>query len=390
MAKRIPNRPDYTGNSIVNLMASLGTAMGGQDTGYPPLKGLGQETLGDYEKVMLLVIDGMGHDHLLRHRPNGFLARQLSQRITSVCPTTTASAITCFVSGKPPLQNGLSGWFTWLRELGSVTAVLPFRPRGGGPAFDELGIDLASLLDWQPIFDSWDRPCHALLPDYIAASHYSRTTYGSATRHAYHGLDECLERSAALLKAEQRCFVYSYWPELDRLGHVHGINAEPSLQHLAKLDTAIEAFAGQLEPDTLLLITADHGQVDTSQEETLWLHDHPQLADCLALPLCGEPRLAFCYVHADRQRQFVDYVQGALSEACELISREQMLDMELFGRGRAHAEFAHRIGDYALLMKGNYIIKDHLAGERDFTMVGVHGGLSEEELYVPLIAYHSG
>jgi hypothetical protein len=36
-------------------------------------------------------------------------------------------------------------------------------------------------------------------------------------------------------------------------------------------------------------------------------------------------------------------------------------------------------------MKERYVIKDWLPGERHLTQIGVHGGLSAAELYVPLI-----
>jgi hypothetical protein len=35
-------------------------------------------------------------------------------------------------------------------------------------------------------------------------------------------------------------------------------------------------------------------------------------------------------------------------------------------------------------MKDRYVIKDWLPGEGRFVHVGVHGGLTREELYVPL------
>lgn len=36
-------------------------------------------------------------------------------------------------------------------------------------------------------------------------------------------------------------------------------------------------------------------------------------------------------------------------------------------------------------MKENYVIKDWLPGERQYRQIGVHGGMSPEEMFVPLI-----
>ena len=51
----------------------------------------------------------------------------------------------------------------------------------------------------------------------------------------------------------------------------------------------------------------------------------------------------------------------------------------------ANVELKDRVGDYALVMKGNHTIKDWLPRERPFQFIGAHGGLSDDEMYVPLI-----
>ncbi|MBD3610065.1 MAG: alkaline phosphatase family protein [Gammaproteobacteria bacterium] len=381
-------RPDYVDNSIVNLMASISAALGGRNPDYSPLAYLSQDEIRSYKKVMLLVIDGLGHDTLLQANPGGFLARHTRARITSVCPTTTASALTVFSSGKAPLQHGLTGWFSYFRELGSITAVLPFIARHGGLPYDQQNISLDSILGWSSVFNTLQCPTYTLLPRYIYDSHFSQQTSGSAVRLGYDDFNDCLSQAQGLLHHNvQPIYLYAYWSELDRLGHAHGINSQQVSQHLAELDQAIEQFANHLPTDTLLLITADHGQLDSSEDKTILLEDHPPLAECMTMPLSGEPRLAYCYVHTDKQHQFTNYIQQHLSHCCTVFSREEMLAQNLFGLGQPHPELEHRIGDYALVMKENYIIRDIIAGERPFTMVGVHGGLSDAELFVPLVVW---
>ena len=44
-----------------------------------------------------------------------------------------------------------------------------------------------------------------------------------------------------------------------------------------------------------------------------------------------------------------------------------------------------RTGDYTLIMKENYIIRETLSGQKYKELIGIHGGLTSEEMFVPLI-----
>ena len=156
-------------------------------------------------------------------------------------------------------------------------------------------------------------------------------------------------------------------------------------------DTALEqaitdflvAAAGT---DTLVLVTADHGQVDTGPADLIDLADHPGLTDCLALPLCGEPRAAFCYLRAGREDRFLDYCAGPLGTLVEVRPSRDLVDAGWFGTGRPHPRFSDRIGDYCLLPRGHRIVRQSLPFEEPKTLIGQHGGLSRTELLVPLCA----
>jgi predicted AlkP superfamily pyrophosphatase or phosphodiesterase len=73
--------------------------------------------------------------------------------MTSVFPPTTATAITTYLTGDAPQQHALTGWHTWMRELGCVMTVLPGRPRYGGVGYRQAGIDAQRLFDHRILFD---------------------------------------------------------------------------------------------------------------------------------------------------------------------------------------------------------------------------------------------
>jgi hypothetical protein len=378
---------DYQGGSIVNLMASLTLGLGGAPHGYAPLRVLKPERLQRYRTVVLLVIDGLGYHALTHAEAGNTLRRYLQGRITSVFPATTASAITSFLTGLAPQQHGLTGWHTWFRELGCVLTALQTRPRYGGCTLSEAGIDAARLFGHVPVFDRLPVRSFVIAPKYIAHSDFNLAHRGRAELRVYQTLEQMFELTArTACTAKERSYVYAYWPDLDRIAHEHGIASAMANAHLAELDAGFERFLNRIAAsDTLVIVTADHGIIDSAEEYVIDIEHHPALADMLRLPLCGERRVAYCYVQPDRCRDFEHYVHDKLAPYTELWPSRELIARDYFGLNAPHPRLHERVGDYTLIMKDNFVIKDQLFGERPFSQLGVHGGQSEQELYVPLI-----
>ena len=82
---------------------------------------------------------------------------------------------------------------------------------------------------------------------------------------------------------------------------------------------------------------------------------------------------------------FVDYVRNELDEHVWLWKSQTLIDEGWFGLGQPHPKLASRVGDYALVMKNRATIKDWMPGERHHSVIGVHGGVSADEMIVPLV-----
>lgn len=382
--------PDYHGGSIVNLMASIMAANGGRSA-YPTLRCLSPEEIGGTTNLVLIVIDGLGADYLVRQSPQGLLARHLRGAITSVFPSTTAAAIPCFLTGDAPQQHGLTGWFTWLRELGCIMTVLPGHPRYGGASYHDAGIDPAKLYGLVPIFQRIRTPSLVVTPAYIARSDFNLALSGGARVLPFEGLAGMFRATAtALRQATGRKYLYLYWPRLDTLGHQQGIEAQVTVEHLRDIEQALTDFLVQAAgTDTLILVTADHGQVDTAPADRIDLADHPTLRNALALPPCGEPRAAFCYLKPGHIETFVDYCRTHLAAHMDVVPSEELLAQGLFGLGDANPRLSERIGDLTLLMRGSSVVHERLPGETPRVQIGSHGGLNRAEMLVPLCVMHA-
>jgi len=64
---------------------------------------------------------------------------------------------------------------------------------------------------------------------------------------------------------------------------------------------------------------------------------------------------------------------------------EELLLKEYFGLFQPHPRLLNRVGDYLLIAKENYMLREDLLGEERETLLAHHGGVSEQEMHVPLI-----
>lgn len=380
-------RPDYSGGGIANLMRTLADACGAPPPPQVPLAaryGLAAATLAEARNIVLVVVDGLGAQRL-ETCGSGVLRTHAGPPLASVFPSTTAAAIPTFMTGLPPAQHALTGWHMWFDELQAVAAVLPLKPRAG-KAFAEPPAEIAArLFAHRPLYAGMNRPAWIVSPADIAFSPFNVFHSRGATTCAYADLAAFTQTLAGLVRAPGRKYIYAYWPQLDSVSHHHGSDSKEARAALAAFCLAFDALVADLAgSDTVFLVTADHGFIDSPPARVVQLEDHPGLAATLARPLCGEQRLAWCYLKAGAAGAFTDYVRRHLDAVAEAVPSAQLIADGWFGPAPVHPRLAARVGDYALLLRENWTIKDWLPGERRYTLLGVHGGTSADEMMVPL------
>ncbi len=372
-------RPDYAGGGFVNLVASFVEACGGAPR-HPPLARLPVSEIRTATNVVFLIVDGLGDNYLKSTGIGGSIAKHRRAAISAVFPSTTASAITTSFTGATPLEHGLTGWFTYFSEAACVGAPLPFQRRGER---NPLGVRPAELFVEGPLFDGLATRSIVVSWRKIIDSAYNVHHSGRAERLAYDDLPGFLEQTVRAVKSgPQRKLVYAYWPEFDALSHQHGVGSAEVRAHFRALDDAFgELLARLAGTDTLVVLTADHGFIDCPPEESIELPS--ELSAMLRFPLCGERRVAFCYVQD--QKAFIGKAKSVLGNRANVRPSRELLDEGWFGAGHAHPRFAERIGDVAIVMNGRGTVKDWVAGEPRHLHIGNHGGTSEDEMNIPLV-----
>ena len=366
--------------------------------------------------MVLLIMDGLGFDQLqslmdAKDTPELAIASHKQQAffmpITSVYPSTTVTALTSAATAYAPAQHGIMGTNIYFREIGSVVNLIGFCPN--------IAPTSASFLDTQlnpdtllPVPNIYLRMEKAGIDVEIINFHrfkqtsISRYTSGGsqAGNSKFKGYMTASDAFAQLRQRLQannnqtKSFTYIYLPNIDGVSHRYGPLTPSYRAEVAAIDFALKREL--LEPlaglnDTVMLLTADHGQRQSFPDKILWLDEHPDLTKFLSVPaITGESRVRFLYVKHGAEAAVIDYMQQNFSEEFLIITTSEAIELGLFGvpGKEMNMESKDRIGDLLVIPRGEWMCRQQVTNEeRHHGPTGIHGGLSRTEMLTPFLAY---
>ena len=325
--------PDFN-HSIVNLAATLAQFLG-QQTRHPVLPQLQEKLKSSYKNVLYLVIDGMGSRILEKNLPaSSFLRQHQIDTVTSVFPSTTASATTSLLSALTPSEHG---WFAWSVDFdGQVIAL--FRNRNFYTKEFLNDSDFAMKhLPYQKIYDQTTTgrkiySCYPVQCSNINAPYEVR----------YNNLGQMFRCLDKICQTPEKKFVYGYYADLDSTMHAYGTTARRSRHLLQKIERKIARLAKK-QPDTLIVVTADHGQNDV--KGFAYLCDDAAIQNCLAHPISLDPRGASFKIKPGKNAEFEAAFQK-YSADFHLFTAQELIQKGVFGDFKMHPEYQKYLGDY--------------------------------------------
>lgn len=387
--------PRYGGSSIADVPGTVERALTGRSA--RPLlasDALPPEALRDVERIVLLVVDGLGAHQLARVAADGAapaLAGFRSARLTTVAPSSTATALTSLATGLAPRAHGVLGYRMHLPSFGLTANMIGMRGVLGGP-LEAAGLDPTTLVPQPTLYES-------LAAAGVRVDAVTRAAFldGALTRLIYRGVapagfvnaPDLFVAARRTLAAQRgaRGFLRLYYDALDSVAHAFGPASAEHDAEVAALDATLdrELLRRVEDPGALLLVTADHGHVAIPAERVVRFADHPDLLDCLVLPPTGEGRFAYLHVRPDRVDAARKHIESAWPEDALVVPVREAADAGLFGPGPEHPEFARRAGDLLLLARGDRRFVTEYGLRRPGWHLGSHGGLSADEMLVPLL-----
>ncbi len=353
--------PEY-GNCIANLACSL-LRYYGCSAPNPTLPQADVLLNREYKNVVLLLLDGMGMCSLEKLlSPNGIFRRNLRCKYSSTFPPTTVAATTAVMSGLYPNQSAWLGWVGYFDEIDRNVVYYTNKDNDTG----EKITDMNAAFTFVPFADIFEP---------IRSKGISAHWLCSWREPHPRSFGEMTNEIARLCALEQRHFIYAYWEEPDNTMHKKGVHAQETGTLLQEIEEEIERLAENME-DTLLIVTADHGLVDT---QTTLLSEDAELMDCLVRPPSMESRAMNFFVKDECVNRFEALFAARYGIDYRLLTMAE--GRKLFGNGRDHPRLSRMLGNYLAVAEGSRTL-----AMKDKKFSGEHGGMTADEMIIPLIA----
>ncbi len=324
------------------------------------------------KRRVLLVLDGLGWEQLVeRAEITPALQACAGGPVTTVAPSTTATALTSLTTGLEPGEHGVVGyrmvvedevmnslrWGTknWpdARKVAPPEQIQPFEPF--------LGHDVAMVNKAE-----------------FRSSGFSGAHLRGATLTPYRTIATLVHEVARLVR-EGAPFVYTYYDGVDKVSHEYGFGSVFDAE-VVFADRLVAAILEILPSGVELIVTADHGQVDCRNGVVALddgVLDHTRL-------LSGEGRFRWLHAKPGAAADLLEAAADHHQHHAWVRSIEQIEDEHWFGRSLSRAARS-RLGDVALCPFEPIAFFDP-DDSGPFELVGRHGSLTSAEMYVPLLS----
>lgn len=354
--------PDYGGACISSVVPML--LHGGRAEWMPA-------DVSGASQIVLLVLDGLGWEQLVARASTApTLTAMTGGAITSVAPSTTATALTSIVTGLAPAAHGVMGYriavghgdvlnvLRWTTERGDARQTVPPADFQAGTAFE------------------------GVRPPVITKAHFGTTGFTGAhlagTRLVGWRVASSIPVEIRRLLEEGEPFVYAYYDGIDHVAHAYGFGPHYDAE-LRNVDRLVADVLAVLPAGAVLVVTADHGQVQIGN--AVLTIDESVMRDVEMLS--GEARFRWLHARPGASERLLERARSAYGSLAWVHSLAELEDEGWYG-GKLPAEFAERVGDVALIPFADVAFLDP-ADTGETVLVCRHGSLTPAEAWVPLL-----
>lgn len=355
--------PDYNGACISGIVPALLDPSSNWPAWIP-------EVAADAEQVVLLVLDGIGWNQLVDRRHLApTMAAMVGGPITSVAPSTTATALTSISTGVAPGLHGIMGYRMVVGR--EVLNVLRWSANGR---------DARSSIPPESLqtYDAFE----GQRPPVITRAEFRDSGFTRAhlekTRLVGWRVASTLVAEISFALQRNEPFVYAYYDGIDKIAHEFGLDRHYDAE-FGFVDRLVADVLEVLPPGAVLVVTSDHGQVDVGDDVVA-----PDAAVMSHVDVqSGEGRFRWLHARPGHARALFDAALAHHGDRSWVVTVDQVIDEGWFGP-TVTDDARSRLGDVALVAREALAFSDP-ADSGAFPLRARHGSLTADEMFVPLL-----
>lgn len=321
------------------------------------------------KNVVTILFDGMGSALLDEHlSKDAFFVRNRIKSISTVFPATTVAATTSMRTGLNPCETGMLGWTMYFDECDDVIVTFAQSSKEDDEykVLESAKSYVSKYLTYKEVTDR--------INEETSYKGYKVTSFDD---DRYNDLDDMFSKIDNLCNQDGKKYIYTYSDEPDHTLHDVGTDSVQIKDIILNMQDRVNMLAEKLS-DTLIFVVADHGHLNS---ENIFLDDYQDFLECLERLPSIEPRTTAFFVRDGMKKEFETLFEKYFSDYFYLYTKQEVIDMKLFGDGEENKKFRSELGDYLAISftKKAFIYKG------DCPLKSQHAGYSDEEVYVPLI-----
>lgn len=375
--------------SIVDLAAALHSAIGVPDVPLSDNAGAIKGLIGEPEHLVLVLADGFGMNFVVGLDSDAFIPAHLTAEMRTVFPSTTPIVLTTLATGKWPAEHAVIGWFLKLRQINAVSTIISYIRTADKKPLSELGVGAQDAYPVPSRIGGASFEAAHIMPEQIVNTAYSNYWTGGVPQIGYdadspqRAIEMAVER---IRTARKPTCVYLYLPQVDGAAHRLGASHEDTLNMAKKVDCLLGALADALPSNARMIMTADHGHLDAPESKRYALESSDEILRLCSGPLTGDQRAVYADVPVDNLDAFREAVHRRFGADFLVLTRSEVERAGLLGKGMLSEETRYRMSSALALATRNAVL-DYRAvlGDAVHPMVSHHGGITPEEIQIPLV-----
>ncbi len=313
------------------------------------------------ETINFILADGLGYENL--KSTDSYLNKNVTKSINTTFPSSTNVALSSIAFMKNPIEHGLIGYYMYDKSQYGLINALNWNEDNKNFLLSDHFKKQNSI--WK-IFKENKIYASNFQPRNLVGTPLSDCLYDLSSTIPYEDEQNLLELLSESTILENK-FNFIYYPLIDVTAHIFGVNSEEWKIEIAKFEKLVYEISNISNKKTKTVISADHGLTNIDAE----CRHHLNYGEDLRI--YGDQRSVYINGSQESVLETFSKVPGVLLEQNELS----------YLLGDPTNEFMQSIyPDFCFLVEEkNIIYPKHLSAK----LKGYHGGLSKEELKIPII-----